>query len=132
DECVTVALGTRTQVGEIAAGARLAEELATGILTPQQGTEVPRSLIVIAVGEEQCTDHADGRGQEPGRHVEARHLLVEDDLLPDTASATAARRRPRDAGPTVVEAGLLPTATTIEVLAFGERRVIGRAVRPVT
>src|SRR5262249_34359038 len=107
-ELVAVALGSCRERGEVAARARLAEQLAPELVATEEWPEVALLLLGGAVRHDRRPGEGLRRGDEPGGGVELRQLLVEDDLLRRGAAATTERLRPGDPRPAVVEQRALP------------------------
>ena len=105
---VTVAHGPGGEPGEVAAGARLAEELAPHLVAAQHRREVALALLVRAVGDDGRPRHGDADGEGVHAQPEPRRLLGEDRLLARGAAAAAGVLRPGDPRPPVVGEVRLP------------------------
>ena len=131
DPLVAVEHGPGGQGGQVAAGARLAEQLAPQLVAPQQRPEVALLLLAAAVAHDRRADQLLRRADEPGGHVEALGLLPEDDALAGRRPPPAEGLGPGDAGPPVVVEGGLPLLAPAQVVELGLLALGAGASRPV-
>ena len=111
-EPVAVALGARAHRGEIAAGVRLAEELAPDLVAGEDRREQAALLRLGAVRDERRAGVVDADAVQQLRRARARQLLVQDRLLDwaarrgrRTRAARAGRRSPRRGAAAASRAG---------------------------
>ena len=119
--------------GEVAAGVRLAEELAPDLVAGEDRRQEPALLRLGAVRDQRRADVVDADAVHQLRRARARQLLVEDRLLRRRRAAPAVLARPEEADVAGVVEPPLPVAQEGELV--GERRVVVRhalaARRPV-
>ena len=106
-EVVAVELGSGGQAGQIAACARLAEQLAPHVVGPQRGSEVPFLLLVGAEAEQRAGSQHQPDHVEHRRHACQRTLVLPRRVVFGGEAAAAVLDRPMDARvPGVVDRSL--------------------------
>ena len=124
DELVAVALGTRREVGEVAARDRLAEQLAPHLVGAQQRPEVARPLRVgrrsAAAPGRPCRPSTRRTRRSPRNRACSSAKIAACPAVPPRPPYSAGHVMP---GPAAVEQRPLPRAAGLEALDVGRRRV---------
>ncbi len=120
DPVVTIAERRRTKRCEVRPGARFAEQLAPDLLAAEERPQPSCFLLVRSVRDQGGSRQHDPDAELVVGNVEARALLVVDDLLDERDAAAPVLTRPGNRGPAVVRRVRLPDLRPVDPFGLVE------------